>query len=324
MEHTIVLPSKLTPTSAPQLCSSLSAAPLSNSYIVDLSAITHAEPFGMLLASAALRRFAEAHRARGAQLKARGYEKNSYIAHMGFFQSFGLPVGKAPGEAGGSATYLPITRVDLATVLRAGNAPTQIDAVTHHSAQLTSMLLRQDSGPAYSRVLYSFREMIRNVVDHSRSDAVWYAAQFWPTQKRVEVAILDEGVGIRSSLARNPHYRVPNDLTAIRRALEEGVTGAPPPSEEELMQDPYAEAENTGYGLYIVSAMCSRAGAFSICSGDAIFHIDGTTKQSGRADHRGTAVRVVLKTSEVSGMGEVLDELTRKGGRRGASTRTPF
>lgn len=48
---------------------------------------------------------------------------------------------------------------------------------------------------------------MRNVAEHSRSEYIWLAAQFWPDKgKCIEVSIMDECVGIYKTLSENPKY----------------------------------------------------------------------------------------------------------------------
>jgi nitrate/nitrite-specific signal transduction histidine kinase len=53
-------------------------------------------------------------------------------------------------------------------------------------------------------VVYSLAEILRNFLEHSQAQELWYAAQYWQSRNWVELATLDEGIGIRRSLARKP------------------------------------------------------------------------------------------------------------------------
>jgi signal transduction histidine kinase len=73
------------------------------------------------------------------------------------------------------------------------------------------------------------------------------AAQGWRTKGRVEVAIVDMGVGIRASLAKNAAYAdIRNDVDAIQTALEPMVTATP--------------ERNTGLGLSLTRFLLRRNG----------------------------------------------------------------
>lgn len=69
------------------------------------------KPFGMLIVSQAICQFkARVPQATIVPMNLPNNEIESYAAHMGFFQACGVDLGKQPGEAKGSPTYLPITR----------------------------------------------------------------------------------------------------------------------------------------------------------------------------------------------------------------------
>jgi len=70
-------------------------------------------------------------------------------------------------------------------------------------------------------------EVILNALTHSESPVgAFVGGQGFPTNRRVDVAILDLGVTIRGHLSRNPRYgSFTNDAQAIIAATKEGVTG---------------------------------------------------------------------------------------------------
>lgn len=64
-----------------------------------------------------------------------------------------------------------------------------------------------------------------NVVDHAGSPiGALVAAQRYQTTG-LELAVVDLGEGIPTTLARNPDHRGLGDLAAVERSLEEGVSG---------------------------------------------------------------------------------------------------
>lgn len=76
---------------------------------------------------------------------------------------------------------------------------------------MAAMLCGSDSGAVFDTLTYSVRELMRNVVEHSEAKQFGICAQYWPTKGRVEVAILDRGIGLRESLKNNPHLDVTDD-----------------------------------------------------------------------------------------------------------------
>lgn len=310
-ELVIQVPGELSRKTVARFSTQVDNVPPANSYILDLSQVGHVEPFGMLLLSAVIRRFVKLRRADepGVKIQARGHGSNSYAAHMGLYQSFGLAFGKAPGQANGGPNYLPITAISVAELQAAHQGMLIGEAITEHAKKLAQVLLQQSSGPAFSHVAYALTEIMRNVVEHSGSDRIWYAAQHWPTKKNVELAILDDGIGIRTALGRNPRHRLETDKDAIVRALEKEVTGTRPPTDEELMQGD--SWRNTGYGLYIVSNLCREHGAFTLCSGTAGVHLEPARVFAHDVRHDGTAIRMRLSTERNDQLSAIIARLTK-------------
>lgn len=81
-------------------------------------------------------------------------------------------------------------------------------------------------------------ELTENVYYHAEAhDGGFAAAQAFDSSKEIEVAIVDLGVGIRRSLAKNADYAAESgdDVTAIETAMRPTVTATP--------------GRNSGYGL---------------------------------------------------------------------------
>lgn len=71
----------------------------------------------------------------------------------------------------------------------------------------------------------AFGETLANAVEHAHSRfGALVCAQRYET-KRLELSVVDLGIGIRQSLARNPSYRTLDDAAAVRCALQQGVSG---------------------------------------------------------------------------------------------------
>ena len=300
------MPTSLTAATALRLPAQLGQLPDGDAYEFNFGGLNYVEPFGMLVCASSLRRFMrEKAQAGGREIEFtvaghRDAPGTRYAAHMGFFQSFGLEFGNVPGEARGSGTYLPLTKMNLGQLPAKG--PAYAGMVAERRAQrLATVLLQQGSGPAFAfdAISYAITEMIRNVISHSRAGEVWYAAQYWHQRDQVQIAILDEGIGVRRSLERNPANAVTSDAEALRLALTPGVTGRPPLTEVEKFQgasqDPW---ENTGYGLYVTSRLCTAGGEFLIVSGNAALgkrkHGDWTASTA----FKGTALSLVLRTTD--------------------------
>ena len=114
MTQTIIVPASLTPTTLLPFSIELSATQQTDVYLFDFQSVGHVEPFGMLFLAALIRQFARARRevqGRNCEIKATNFKDKTYASWMGLFKSFGLNHGNEPGEASGSDTYIPLTRL---------------------------------------------------------------------------------------------------------------------------------------------------------------------------------------------------------------------
>jgi hypothetical protein len=296
----IKVPVNLTPDTVVPFSRVIDSFPVGERYIFDLAHLNYVEPFGMLLCAAVLRRFIAERRTADQtptpEFVAVGHQDNSYAAHMGFYQSFGLDYGKAPGQARGSSTYLPITELPISELYKRARYGPVGRAIEEEAERLTRILLQQEFGATFEAVSYALCEVIRNVVDHSGAESLWYAAQYWHRRDRVEIALLDQGIGIRKSLRRNPQHDVPTDREALLLAIRPGVSGAPPPKEEDMFRhDPW---QNTGYGLFVTSMLGAERGAFAICSGSAYLSLANGWRHIHDCRLPGVALRLVLRTTD--------------------------
>ncbi|MBK8101497.1 MAG: hypothetical protein IPK26_30825 [Planctomycetes bacterium] len=311
MATTIAFPRSLDVTSTAGFCHKLSALP-TGQYAIDFAEFTNAPPFGMLLAASAVRVFVARMGVAGFTVQALRYENKSYQAHMGFFQACGLNHGKQPGQASGSRTYIPLTKLDVD--LGASIAHIH-DTVNRRATQLARLLLPGGRRDAHARLHYCLFEIMRNVFEHSRSPTLWYGAQAWPTKGLVEVAILDEGVGIRRNLEKK--YGVASDAAAVQKAIEEGVSGAtlkddpfgfgPQSGVDSDAEDDRESAHNSGYGLYVVSQMCRSGGEFALASGDTCLVCSSAGQDLRSSAHKGVAVRAALRIE-----GESVEQLIQR------------
>jgi hypothetical protein len=154
---------------------------------------------------------------------------------------------------------------------------------------------------------YSFREMIRNVFEHSGSDRVFYCAQYWPAKQKVEVCLLDQGIGIRQSLGTNPNFRYKTDKEAVEMCLWPGVSGK---THLRPMSENWA---NSGYGLYMTSRLSRHGGNFTMASGDACIMLSREMRKDNfTTSLQGTAVRMNLDVTEIGSVTARLDQFRRE------------
>lgn len=275
---------------------------------IDFSPLRYAEPFGMLLVASELdllrKRFSDIDQ------NYAGF-KNGYLGHMGFFQAFGLDFGKSPGEAEGSTNYLPITLLPSEKV-KADAIRRNVDAgdvVEVESRKLSELLCRESDGDLVDTLAYAIREMMRNVIEHSEGPHIWFCAQHWPRKKKIEVAILDRGVGLQKTLSNNPHIDASDDKKAINYALMPAVSGKAFKGAKRQKKGPWG---NSGFGLYMTSRIARNGGTFFVATGRTGMLLT-RNKVYHACDLGGTALRMVIDTSGVTELSKSLARYREEG-----------
>jgi hypothetical protein len=169
---------------------------------LDMGGSRHFPPFPMLFLAAKILELREAYP--DTRFDVKNYADHDYAAHMRFFKAAGFDIGNEPwgserqrslfAHKGSSSVRTPPTpRGSVCRVGRFGPA----------ARGRYCGVVSQDEGRSsdfFNSLSYSLRELIRNVFEHSGSDRMLYCAQYWPAKQKVEVCILDRGVGIRQSL----------------------------------------------------------------------------------------------------------------------------
>lgn len=272
---------------------------------LDFSEAKWMPPFYLLMAASEINRFKD--RSAQTKLTCSSFERKTYAAHIGFFKSFGLDYGNAPGAASGSENYQPITvlwaeQVRQEAVL-AGTEPGAI--MEGHAERLAKVLARPLDLVAQEALTFSLREILRNSIEHGESDRVALCAQYWPTKNRVEVGVVDWGIGLRASLKKNPDLAVGCDQDAVLLALMPGVSGR-----GAIVRGLRRKTEwtNSGHGLYMISRLCRRKGSFLLGSNQAAILLSGSQVLKTRWRYPGTAARLEIETSNLGDYSELLKE----------------
>lgn len=296
----VVIPHDLEPISLAEFANQLSSLPEDDEYIFDFGVTRRFPPFSMLLLGSTLRRFREARP--DARRGSLNHEQHGYAAHFGFFRSFGLQHGQQPGEAPGSPTYIPIQDLNVAEIRQeALESYREVgDVVEQRAVDLARVLTRNEAGALQDTLVYSIREIMRNVIEHSESEEIHICAQYWPTRNQVEVGVVDDGVGIHAALTSNPAHRNLSEREAIALSLMPGISGNPRAGRGTDVWN------NSGYGLYMTNRICRNGGHFLICSGGHGIRLDQNGKQDFETDFRGTAIRLFIDTRN---LGELQDRL---------------
>lgn len=306
----VKVPKSLNLGTCVDFCNDLFALPDDDHYRFDFSEMGYITPFSLLYFSNQLKKYRQGKEQ--ARFQAINHFDKGYAAHMGFFRAFGVRYGNEPGEALGNARYLPINEIPISEINQ--QAEEQFvkvgEVVEKHSLRLARILLRQKNGDVVDALNYSLREIMRNVVEHSQAESIYYAAQFWPTQHRVEIAILDTGVGVSSTLKNNPHLSFKTDIDALKLALLPGISSKFFKGIRRRKNDDW---QNSGYGLFMTSQLCSRRGSFFIGSGGAGVQYKGNSKKEVTLSHKGTALRMIIDTNKIDNLQKTLNQIAREG-----------
>ncbi|MHC1669958.1 hypothetical protein ACODUO_12360 [Stenotrophomonas maltophilia] len=305
MTHiTVKIPSILDLSSSLKLSTELAQIKDVSSIRADFRGVGLVEPFAMLMVSSELQRAAVRNQV--SKFECVNHESMSYASRMGFFEAFGYSSTHRPGKKDGGSRHLPVNILDCNSLREEANSEyTEVGNIIEvRSKHLAALLCGLDSGDVYETLSYSLREIIRNVIEHSESKQLGICAQYWPTKHRVEVAIIDRGIGLRKTLSKNPHLDVNNDRSAVNYALMPAVSGRAFKGARK-QHGPWA---NSGFGLYMTSRICRNGGNFFIASGDCGMLL--TKAKEGKSyfpcSYGGTAVRLVIRTDQITSLADSL------------------
>jgi hypothetical protein len=275
--------------------------------MIDFSNLRSSEPFGLLFAGSALRTFFFPRQFRGVSAGGvRGGEPaHENLAHIGFFQWIGIPVGKMPGMVPGGSTWIPLTtltRMQIQKRMLETGKP--LGSVIHEECErLAHLLTRSAQRKANEPIAYCLREVIRNVFEHAEIDRCAFCAERWG-DSTVELAVVDQGRGIRSSLAET--VPLESDEDALRTAIRAGVSS-------KLSSDPDDPWGNSGFGLFVLSELGRELGTFRLISGTAsIYSCDGRFSFEAAA-FQGTAIQLRVRRPKGVNFGDFIDGVIKRG-----------
>jgi hypothetical protein len=262
--------------------------------VIDFSQVDFTAPWAITLFAAYAVWLREV---RGKQVTAwidESTEAGWFLANSGFRrlidQADDTRTGVRPGR------FMPLTRVSSSDQI-----PAYADSVMR--------VLAVDDEEMAGAIQYSIVELLRNVVQHSRSRIGGIAfATYLPTAGMAEFVVADIGCGIQASL--HPRYMdIINDFGAVRWAVQPHVSGTFAAGAYQSM------ANNAGLGLFFIKEIVSRGcGSFFLASGgmmaDYWGHSDGTPGkqyvESRTGGWRGTFAVVQLRRNRINEFGALL------------------
>lgn len=286
----------------------------------DFSNVSTCNPFPMLIVAQKIRKAREKH----PESKCIGKSiTNTYAQNMRFYRFIGMDIGKNMSGIQGNNNYQAISELKLLDLIkqsrREGIALGEL--ITDTSQRLAKVLSRGDMR-MNATMTFCLREIIRNIPEHSCSYNGWYCAQYWPKRDLVELAIMDDGIGILKSITSNYKYacEAHNNEEAIVKVLLPGVSRTFDESgNEEIFFDTGNRWKNSGYGLFVVSRICAKTGgSFVLASGDKAVSVyqdkDRKIQQNFyNTNISGTAISIRLRPSSICKINSIMDEIDREG-----------
>lgn len=288
-----------------------------------------ARPFGMLYAATVIKQFRKTYSEFPFNIIAQNKDAISYASHMAFFKTISesIRIGKEPGEASGNSNYIPITKIDLHQLHRneieSGNFIEMGDAIEKKASALSRILSRENK-EIHALLTYLIREILRNIPEHSNSNIAWICGQYW-NDNSAEIAILDEGIGIKESLRKNLVHKeyIKTDEDALQCAIRAGISQAFQPSKKNKSDDTWS---NSGFGLYMVSQICKELkGTFCLASGENYIWLQHDKEiRMGKTHFQGTAVKISISTRELKNSQSIINKIAQQGENQARTIRNAF
>jgi hypothetical protein len=275
--------------------------PMSGNVLFDFRRTRKFDPFSMLYLSSQIN--SERKKRIDNTWKVINHDHLTYAAHMGFFRAFGVSFGKKPGEAFGNRNYIPITIYDTQIIKSQARSEmvNSAEVLEDIARGMSKVLTRSEKGELYDILTYCIREILRNVVEHSKSDKFAFCAQYLPSVNRVSLVIIDKGIGIAKSLSDNPTLNLSND-----EAISPGVSGKVYKGQRKKQKGDWV---NSGFGLYMTSNICKQGGSFFLSSGDKGLYMSESKSRFLETPTFGTAVNLVINTDGIKSLNGMLKEL---------------
>jgi hypothetical protein len=277
--------------------------------VVDLSELQWSFPLGLLVVGSTIRRIRDIRRQLGLVTRFEGIDLSanqcqSYIAHLGFFDFIGLEHGARIGEASGSMSYIPIRSIRVAEITPGiSNWDEMTARIDAEAMDLATVLVGRCNNSEFRAVSYILREALRNAMEHSGAEECYFCAQRWK-DGRVQIAILDEGSGIKFSLSQS-YGGLETDALALEAAILPGVS--------RVSAKPALNIHgNSGYGLYVMSEIGRSFGFFALASGDSCLHLNAKGREHRLSSHSGTFLGLHLAKAPLNFVA-LLDDLIAAG-----------
>ena len=143
---------------------------------------------------------------------------------------------------------------------------------------------------------YCFYEILDNVITHSKKSCGMVVVKYSPENAKIQIMVVDDGIGIRCSLAENDIYKDISEEEALAKCMQDKVT----------------DGKGMGFGLYSLSCMMRQAGILlRLHSGGHILISDGKSEYVECADFwQGTIMYFELCSDKEIDPNSVLENRT--------------
>ena len=261
---------------------------------IDFSRTEFASPVAILTLGCNIKSFLEYRESAALVTHVEGISEDipalSYLGHLGFFDFIDVPFGKAIGEAIGNDRYIPITKLTYSDLMLDVSPPYKLlrHVIMEEAEKLATVLSPRESDENSTITLaYALREIIRNVFEHSKASEAYLCGQRW-SGGRVEIAIIDQGIGIFDSLKSAFGLKKPVD--ALELAIAPAISRTTGPKGDKNIHG------NSGYGLYVLSRLGLEYGKFLLGSGEGCLRMDKNGTATDEFSYEGTLVGLRLTT----------------------------
>jgi hypothetical protein len=132
---------------------------------------------------------------------------------------------------------------------------------------------------------YCFYELLDNVLVHSGKKVGTVVLHYDEKSTRVKILVVDDGVGVKTSLAENPDYKDVSEEDALKLCLQNSVT----------------DGKGMGYGLFSTMQLIRNAGSvLQIHSGSHRLSFNGKDTSTIETEYwQGTIVYFELHSDKV-------------------------
>jgi len=230
-------------------------------------------------------------------------EAVSYLKNLGFFEMLGVKgVGRKLKNARSTSQYMTIHKLPLA-LHNAIESNLHANAIAERAAIVLSRNKQSTAKCSTDDCLlyrYIYRELIRNVLDHSRAKQAYIYGQRYKNDT-AQIAIVDNGIGMYQSLARKYSW-IKNDLDALALSIEPGVSS-----------NDIIETANSGFGLYVLTRLAGMYGFAVLGSGLSQIYINEDNGQYQKEKTSFIGTYVGLEITKIVNVDKVLDDIVADG-----------